>query len=78
MSSNYEEQKRQQKASDIAYHLHSQGVTSDDLDTMHPQELANHVIKAGHDHASGETMDMVRKGMKVWDQPKLDDPFAGL
>ena len=78
MASNYEDAARHQKAQSILMHLQGKGLTSNDLDTMHPQELANHVIAAGHEHASQETMDMVRSGMKQWEKPQVDDPFAGL
>jgi hypothetical protein len=78
MASYQEERARAAKADSILHHLRGKGITSADLDTMHPQQLATHIVEAGHDHASQETMDMVKSGMKQWEKPPLDDPFAGL
>lgn len=78
MASNQEDANRAAKADSILSHLRMKGLTSTDVDKMHPQELANHVLAAGHEHASTETMNMVKSGMKQWEKPPLDDPFAGL
>jgi hypothetical protein len=70
---------RNHTAMNFGTHLHMQGVSHEDLDTMPADQLAAHATRAGLGRVpSGETLEMTKSYMKKLAAPPLDDPFAGL
>lgn len=67
-----------QQAMHLATHLHHQGVSADEVDTMSSDQLADHAVRAGLGRVpKGDSLEWVKQHMKGLATP-VDDPFAGL
>jgi hypothetical protein len=76
----YEDEARQRKVITFADHLHNRGVSAEQLQGMHTEDVEHLSREAGLAHPpSGHTMNKVLHQLQFLSKlNKADDPFEGL
>ena len=81
MSNEYEAAARNLKARRLVEHLHAQGVSHKQFQSLHPQMRAHHALMAGVSSASDETWEMTGQMLQAREHAAAtqpSDPFEGL
>jgi hypothetical protein len=79
VASDYEQRARERKAAMLTSHFRVRGISSADLEAVHPDVRQHHAKLAGVRNPSDETWSMMLKTVDYLEKnPGPEDPFEGL